>query len=277
MMMVNGFQIPNALVDQHMTKMPKVALQCYLFIARKTLGWHKSSDAISLSQFQEGGISPNARSGLTAALKWLEGEGLIFVSREAHTNTYMLIDHTGQHQTTPKKIKKPKNPKNSTLIKKQFETFWEHFPNRSKKAEAQKLFEKLSATHREELLSRVANVAAYHRGDHAKEREFVPSCPNPATFIRNRRWEDEVYQPKVVKKSQKGGAKYQGVYGTAVARLYRMADGDTVQKADSEDTALLGLLGLTEDEVVDRINTYGRDAFIKTVMQAESEDHSVSA
>lgn len=48
---INSFQIPNSLVDELMAKMSANALRCYLLITRKTIGWGKNSDKISITQF----------------------------------------------------------------------------------------------------------------------------------------------------------------------------------------------------------------------------------
>lgn len=51
----NAFMLPNDLIDKgYMALMKGPALACYLFIARKTRGWNKSTDCISVSQLVEG-------------------------------------------------------------------------------------------------------------------------------------------------------------------------------------------------------------------------------
>lgn len=55
----NSFQVPNALVDELMDKMSGNAFKCLVFIIRKTRGWHKESDRISLTQFQSRGMAKN--------------------------------------------------------------------------------------------------------------------------------------------------------------------------------------------------------------------------
>lgn len=50
----NSFQMPNALVDTGvLAKLKGSSLAMYIFIVRKTRGWQKESDSISLSQFIE--------------------------------------------------------------------------------------------------------------------------------------------------------------------------------------------------------------------------------
>lgn len=51
----NAFMLPNDLIDKgYMALMKGPALPCYLFIVRKTRGWNKSDDSISVSQLVKG-------------------------------------------------------------------------------------------------------------------------------------------------------------------------------------------------------------------------------
>ena len=47
----NSFQMPNAFVDEVMVKLNDPAVKIYLVIVRKTRGWHKEFDSISLHPF----------------------------------------------------------------------------------------------------------------------------------------------------------------------------------------------------------------------------------
>lgn len=49
----NSFQVPNALVDDLMAELSGAELKCYLAILRKTKGWNKESDAISVTQLMD--------------------------------------------------------------------------------------------------------------------------------------------------------------------------------------------------------------------------------
>lgn len=48
-----SFQVSNFIVDDMLYKLSGNALKCYLLIVRKTLGWQKKFDAISISQFEQ--------------------------------------------------------------------------------------------------------------------------------------------------------------------------------------------------------------------------------
>ncbi|MGH1542148.1 MAG: replication protein [Arenicella sp.] len=72
----NSMQLPNAVVDDLMCEMSGNELKCFLFIIRKTLGWHKEFDSISISQFVQYTGIKDVRT-VKAALRPLVGLGLI--------------------------------------------------------------------------------------------------------------------------------------------------------------------------------------------------------
>jgi len=85
----NSFQVPNAIVDDLLCRMPPTAIKCYLLIVRKTLGWHKMYDSISLSQFEQ--FTGSKKSAVHNAVKWLEKMDLISREfREGKTTTYFI-------------------------------------------------------------------------------------------------------------------------------------------------------------------------------------------
>lgn len=49
----NSFQMPNAIVDEFLSRISGNAFKCYALIARQTTGWQKQSDKISVSQFMD--------------------------------------------------------------------------------------------------------------------------------------------------------------------------------------------------------------------------------
>lgn len=88
----NAFMLPNDLIDKgYMAQMKGPALACYLFIVRKTRGWNKSDDSISLSQLIEGtGYGKDAV--LSGADKLVE---MGVIERKSFTNQpakYVLTD-----------------------------------------------------------------------------------------------------------------------------------------------------------------------------------------
>ena len=53
MLIVNSFQVPNELIDEYLDKLNGNDLKILLVIIRKTKGWNKEFDGISISQFQK--------------------------------------------------------------------------------------------------------------------------------------------------------------------------------------------------------------------------------
>ena len=116
----NAFQIPNAVVDDLMSRLSPNAFKCYVLIVRKTTGWGKSSDKISISQFQAiAGIKK--RDTVISALAELEKLNLILpVKKAGLVNEFRLNKFP---EITPKPVPKmvtttsPENgdgPKNGT-------------------------------------------------------------------------------------------------------------------------------------------------------------------
>jgi len=56
----NYFEVPNQLIDEFYRDIPTSALKIYLFLIRKTWGWQKEFDWITMSQFiTETGMAKN--------------------------------------------------------------------------------------------------------------------------------------------------------------------------------------------------------------------------
>ncbi|WMC00663.1 replication protein O [Acinetobacter phage Ab65] len=88
----NSFQLPNALVDdKYLVEMKGSALAMYIFIVRKTRGWQKECDRISLSQFSEF-TGYNKDAVLTGANKLVELGLVKRISFENKTSFYELND-----------------------------------------------------------------------------------------------------------------------------------------------------------------------------------------
>ncbi len=75
--------VPNAFFDACLTKMTPVQAVLLFAIFRQTYGWHKTSDAISLSQLCD--KTALSRRAIIDAIKQLEKKGFISVSRSSNT------------------------------------------------------------------------------------------------------------------------------------------------------------------------------------------------
>ncbi|WP_230622437.1 replication protein [Aggregatibacter sp. Marseille-P9115] len=101
----NAFQIPNSVIDELLAKLTCAELKCYLFVVRKTKGWNKESDSISVSQFMEvTGLSN--RSIITACESLVEMGLLERSGGERKLNTYSVkafdFSETGEKSSPDK-------------------------------------------------------------------------------------------------------------------------------------------------------------------------------
>lgn len=113
----NAFQIPNSVIDELLAKLTCAELKCYLFVVRKTKGWNKESDSISVSQFMEvTGLSN--RSVITACESLVEMGLLERSGGERKLNTYSVkafdISQTGEKSSSDETGEKS----SSDLVKK---------------------------------------------------------------------------------------------------------------------------------------------------------------
>lgn len=95
----NSFQIPNILVDELLSGMTEAELKCYMVIVRKTTGWHKQEDRISISQFQK--ISGLSNRAVITACASLEEVGLIKVSKDPKGNKSYGLVRTPYEKSSP--------------------------------------------------------------------------------------------------------------------------------------------------------------------------------
>lgn len=112
----NSFQIANSVVDEYLSEMSGNALKCYILIVRKTRGWQKTHDSLSISQIQKfTGI--RKEETVQKAINELIALGLIGKqSRIGLPNEYFLISDPKKGVTPPPKNGVP--PENGVPPKK---------------------------------------------------------------------------------------------------------------------------------------------------------------
>jgi len=97
----NSTQIPNVILDKIIPGIPDAEAKCLLYICRRTYGFHKDRDRISLTQFTHGITSRTdnekldfgtglSRPSVVEALRNLVGSGLVTVTKEKAGNTFEL-------------------------------------------------------------------------------------------------------------------------------------------------------------------------------------------
>lgn len=86
---VRGFIFPNSIIDELLPKLSHSELKCYLCVLRKTKGWNKEEDAISVSQFMKvTGLSNKAV--ISACESLVEREILERKSGDRNTGIYSI-------------------------------------------------------------------------------------------------------------------------------------------------------------------------------------------
>jgi len=122
----NSFQIANSVIDEYLSQMSGNALKCYILIVRKTRGWQKTHDSLSISQIQKfTGI--RKEETVQKAINELVNLGLIGKqSRIGLPNEYFLISDPKKGVTPPPKNGVGPPPKKgghiNTKYKKQIST-----------------------------------------------------------------------------------------------------------------------------------------------------------
>ena len=108
----NSFQIANSVIDEYLSQMSGNALKCYILIVRKTRGWQKTHDSLSISQIQKfTGI--RKEETVQKAINELVALGLIGKqSRIGLPNEYFLISDPKKGVTPPPKKGVTPPPKN---------------------------------------------------------------------------------------------------------------------------------------------------------------------
>ena len=106
----NSFTMANAIVDLDLRHMSGNALKCYVVIVRKTTGWNKVTDRISIRQFMDfSGIE--RRETVSKALRELEAMGLIIRhERSGRITEYSLNFEEPTHTDKPPYPDEPTHP-----------------------------------------------------------------------------------------------------------------------------------------------------------------------
>lgn len=96
----NSTQIPNFFFDFLMGKIGSAEFKCLMYIARRTYGFHREEETITINQFVEGlknkkgdplddGVGL-ARASVVAALDLLRQSNIILVERDGKKNSYRI-------------------------------------------------------------------------------------------------------------------------------------------------------------------------------------------
>lgn len=86
----NYTQIPNVVFDHWMPILSPITFKVFLLICRKTFGWHKGSDRVSLNQLME--MTGLSKPTILKGIEELERAGLIEVKKNNTHSDYILKD-----------------------------------------------------------------------------------------------------------------------------------------------------------------------------------------
>lgn len=107
----NSFIIPNSVVDELMAEMSGVELKCYLFVVRKTKGWNKEYDAISLTQFIK--FTGAGKTAVVDALKKLVDLGLLVKKTGVRNTSVYAINLFGKQTSSENELVRKANSTSS--------------------------------------------------------------------------------------------------------------------------------------------------------------------
>ena len=109
---VRGFIFPNSIIDELLPELSHSELKCYLCVLRKTKGWNKEEDAISVTQFMKvTGLSNKAV--ISACESLVEREILERKSGDRNTGIYSIKTYK---TTTSEKSSQVTSEKSSHTI-----------------------------------------------------------------------------------------------------------------------------------------------------------------
>jgi len=94
----NHTQIPNTFIDESMAKLTHAQFKVLIAICRKTIGWHKHSDYISISQIVE--LANVSNKTVVKALKQLEEMGYITTQKSKRSTTLITINYNDTSVTS---------------------------------------------------------------------------------------------------------------------------------------------------------------------------------
>lgn len=215
----NSFQLPNALVDEkYLVELKGSPLAMYIFIVRKTRGWQKECDRISLSQFEE--YTGYGKDAVLTGVNKLVELGLVKrISYENKTSFYELNDQPLPPESLLSENPLAENPtsavgksakmlsenpthnnkennskKTNNVYSEKFEVFWSEYPSckrKGSKSDAGKVFKKY-----EKDAELIISVLCKFKVDESflkNNGEFIPS---PSSWLNKKHWENEFWLDK---------------------------------------------------------------------------------
>jgi phage replication O-like protein O len=188
------------------TRIPGEERQVLDVIFRKTYGWNKCEDAISLSQFSA--MTGIKKPNVIGAIKGLLSKKIIIVIQKDNSPAHVYKFNKNYEQWKPlskkittkiviqkdnpslsKKIPTKDTTTKDNIYPPDFLKFWEAYPNKKAKLEAFKAWSKSNGQrpHVDTLLTSISK----QKQSLAWKKDNGQFIPHPATWLRQGRWEDE--------------------------------------------------------------------------------------
>lgn len=197
-------QVANDVLND--SKLSAKAKGIYAYLYSKPEGWNFAIDRIK-DDFSDG------RLAINTGLRELEKEGYLLRQKEKTGRVvYLLksqmtkIDIRGiKPDDENRNLRKPQSAEIDTISNKDtkvikninnknisFDQFWSEYPRKTAKAVAQRAWIKIKPD--EKLLNEILEgLRKYKNTDQWKDPRYIP---HPATFLNQRRWEDEITEEK---------------------------------------------------------------------------------
>lgn len=211
----NSFQLPNIFVDEAVNKLSPTACVLYIVIVRKTRGWQKNKDAISLTQFEK--ITGMSRKTVIRGLDELVSCDFVkeYTSKiKGSTKCYSLNDgvfstlldddvvenlhqHSGEIPPVPSgeiphtKTTNKTTLKNNNGYSEAFESFWSEYPSCKRKGTreaANKTFKKYEKDF--ELIMKVLSLFKVDEMWTKNGGQFISA---PSAWLNAQHWKAEYW------------------------------------------------------------------------------------
>ena len=210
----NFTKVPNEILEEIASSRAFCARTRVLaVIIRKTMGWNKKEDWISLSQFE--GMTGILKRNVCRALDQLLERKIILKSENKYClnpiikawqefsklrkvlNPENLDSQSGEKpfsDLTPTKDTSTKNnllqnkSKSVLMTENDFEFFWQEYPKKISKKKASEKFLKLKCA----LLPVILEALKKQKSSPAWQENGGQFVPHPATWLNGERWTDDV-------------------------------------------------------------------------------------
>jgi phage replication O-like protein O len=219
-------------------RLPGQCVQVLWVILRKTYGWQKKNDWISLSQFSQ--MTGMKKPHVIRALRKLIEMRIVIKKGNGATVSYGVQKDYHRWKALPKKITLPKKvisitqkdnlalPKkvptintitNNTYTNKRacedFEKFWQAYPRKIGKAYAKKCWLKLVKTESItiDVVDKITATLEQQIKYWKRKQRDMEKIPHPSTWLNQQRWEDEIHEELPSEQNRQPAPQYRTVSG----------------------------------------------------------------